>query len=80
MCRGHLGPCSFNLNDLGKDCLVTLHINFQAFEPSCSEKEDFLNIFYVFLCFNLGPLAGRYKKVKIQLRMINIININHTQL
>ena len=28
-----------------------LHTEFQAFEPSGSEEEVFLNIFYVFLSF-----------------------------
>ena len=34
-----------------------LHTQFQASEPSGSEEEDFLKIFYVFLRSNLGLLA-----------------------
>ena len=34
-----------------------LHTKFQASKPSGSEEEDFLILFYVFLCFE--PRTGR---------------------
>ena len=53
LAQGHLEPWELHLNKIGKRPLGNATYQFQASEPSDSEEEDFLNIFYAFLWF--GP-------------------------